>query len=226
MKKAALGGLIILALGCGKKDDTEHGGRFERVDLSRASVSAKLPGQLWEEIESLYRPLALDTSTSKEEGVTVRSRIPIVMFPFRILLVEKTRGVLGGRNYEFNFERGGGALDFRDYIKTGKGTFFIQMEHDIELKDATMSVFYLSNSEKKLVGNEDFGMGCNKYAEISSYWEKQMGRGGIPVNVTQQRHIALLGGTYYFAVSHEGRLHVSQLTLRDSRYKHWRCRDE
>ncbi len=142
----------------------------------------------------------------------------------RVFLMERTPGILGGKNLELAFGTGGGELDLADYVQLDRGTFSVAFEISSPHGEAPLRVFFLSNSRRRKVGYDSYGSGCENFYEISSYFNKAMLDRGLLVSSTDRRHVSALVGTYIFAFNYDTKLNLSQVTIKDSRFKDLHCR--
>lgn len=216
--------LIVLFLVACEDTPNYLKGKKTKVRMSSDTQDVVLPEKLWLELESLYKPLILDQSRVEEEGSRAKLEIPKEFFSFSFFIVEKNKGVLKLGDHELVFEKGGGTVDLGNYLTDQRGSFYVAVRPQLELeKTDKLTVFFLSNSKLLNIDGEVHGSGCTKYMDISDYFIERMKTDGILANTTKQRHIPLLVGTYFFAVSIKGKLYLSQLTIKDSRYKKLHC---
>jgi hypothetical protein len=217
--------LVFLLLLTACEDTPEYlKGKKTKVNMTASTQDVKLPAKLWEELEAIYQPLILDQSRVEEEGSRAKLEIPKEFFGFSFYLVEKNRGIVKHGDHELVFEKGGGTLDLADFLSDQKGSFYVAMRPQLELdKNDKLRVFYLSNSRRLNIDGEVHGGGCDKYMDVTQFFNERMKKEGVLANTTKQRHVGLLVGTYFFAVSIKGKLYLSQLTVKDSRFKKLHC---
>jgi hypothetical protein len=192
--------------------------------MVRAASDVELPVSLWDMIEAVYDPMALEKIPQKETRSSAKFEIPTEFIPIKLYLVEKNRGILNGTNYELVYGKGGGELDLQDFVSDRNGSFYVAMTVNLDLGEKPLRVFYLSNAKQRKIGGEEVGAGCDTYIDLTRYFAKAMKEKGILANTTRQQHISLLAGTYFFVASVGGRLYLSQLTIKDSRYRQLHCR--
>jgi hypothetical protein len=150
--------------------------------------------------------------------------VATVFAPLRVYLTEKNPGILRDGNTKIEFGPGGGEIDFRDLVEDHNGSFYFIAEFVPDLKDAPVSVFFMSNGIERKIGAETFGAGCKSYFNISTAFDKALKGTGFLVNTTEGRHVAALAGNYFFAAPHEGKLYLASLTIKDSGHKSWQCK--
>jgi hypothetical protein len=226
VKNFVLLALIFGLLSCKERTPAYVSARTKTLNMSGAAQDVHLPTELFDEIQKVHKPLVSDKeATDQETDTKAKLEIPTEFFDFRVFLAEKTKGVLGGANYELLFGSGGGVLDLKDFVPSDRGTFFLGIKPDLPvLEKEELHIFFLSNSQKWTFNGENFGSGCDVYMDLTSYFTSAMKQDGFVVNVEHGRHVALLAGSYFMAISIKGKLYLSQLTIKDSRYRKLQCR--
>ncbi len=219
--------LFSLMVGC-KESKSYKNHTFRTDPMSSTSAEARVPSGLWDILEGLYTPLqAFGNAAVNEKREKLKSRvdIPMKFMPFKVYLVEKTRGVLGGEHHELVFGDGGGTLDFRDFLteKEGNLIFGVELNGEI-LKNQAPHVYFLSNAKRRKIDGTTFGGGCETYMEITEYFSNVMKHDGIAITTLDSRHVLLLAGTFFFGAYVDDKLLLAQLTVKDSRYKSYHCR--
>jgi hypothetical protein len=249
MRLLALSFLIFCLSGCNgcqKKDPLESIPK-KTMDMKEFEESENIPSALWNVIESNYKPLALDpegqavkegtkeketdeksVKPTEEQIELLKKRPPLDPLSFRIYLIEKTAGILGGENWDLKFPVGGGYLDFRYFIpeSIGSGTFFLKIKYDSPMDPKETKVYYLSNAKTRTLAGQTYGNGCHRYFDVSDYWNKAMKGEGLVLNTHLQRHLSLTYGTFYFVAPVLGKLRIGHLTIKDSRHHELSCDDE
>jgi hypothetical protein len=200
--------------------------KAQTVAMPAVTQEVNLPTRLWEEIESVYVPTLYDkAAVENEDNSKAKLEIPKEFFTFHVYLKEKTNGILNNSDgYDLTVSGTGGLIDFQQFVKDKKGSFYLGMRPDLQISDSdNFKVFYLSNAKNMNLGTETVGAGCDKYMDISDYFRKKMKKEGIFLTTAEGRHVSLMAGTYFFATSLKGKLYLSQLTIRDSRFKKHHC---
>lgn len=225
MKFIIILSILVFGISC-TKDKLYLSTKAKTVNLQNTEQNVKLPTALWKTLEEVYRPPALDNTRVEQEGSKTKLALPIEYFKIQVYLKEETRNVLKEDSYQLLFEKGGGELDLLDFVKDSRGVFRMGVVADIEgveeLKD--MKVFFLPNSKIKNEASGPIASSCDQYYEITSYFHKSMDSSGFELNTFDQKHLGLVAGSFFFALSHNGKLFLSQLTIKDSRYKNLHCR--
>ncbi len=207
----AVASAAFAAAACGRESRGYQRHSYSTRNMPSASAEVKLPVGLWEKIEAVQAGGAKDGVQTEFMAV-------------KVFLIEKNRGALGGRNHELLFGEGGGELDLKDFASERSGTFLIAFEAALDGEGTGPRVFYLSNAVRRHLERESVGAGCKGYYEITSFFSKAMKTGGFQVNTTAGRHVSALAGTYFFAIPRGEKLHLAQVTVKDSRYRPLHCR--
>jgi hypothetical protein len=218
--------VFLFLLACTERPPVYVGLKAKTLNMSGAALDVQLPSELFDEIMDVYQPPVFDqTANDRENETKARLEIPTDFFSFHVFLTERTKGVLGASNFDLVYGKGGGELDLKDFVRTDKGTFYLGVKPMLPAnhKKEILKVYFLSNSQKWESDEESFGAGCNVYLDIGDFFNSAMQKTGFVVNVNKQRHVGLLSGTLFFAISIEGRLYLSQLTIKDSRYRKLQC---
>ncbi|MEZ0391875.1 MAG: hypothetical protein ACAH59_06650 [Pseudobdellovibrionaceae bacterium] len=143
----------------------------------------------------------------------------ITFAPLAVRLVEKTSGVLIEPEIEIRLPRGGGEIDLSKFVKDTKGTFRVFFEIPELSDESKMQVFFISRARKRKLEGEVWGAGCNKYMDIKSFLLGEGKKKGIEVNTTRNRHLSVLGGTFFFSLDKQ----VTQVTFTDSQQSQLFC---
>ncbi len=145
-----------------------------------------------------------------------------------VRLLEKTPGILGPASIEIHAPRAGLEVDLANYIKLDKGTFILTFKPDLEIKPEQMKVYFISRSKiRKSIVGQSLGSGCNKFYDVTDYFRNIILKEGIEINVTEGRHISLLGGHFIFLASQEGAIRaLTQITFIDSVHPQYLCNEK
>lgn len=176
-------------------------------EFNESGADVKIPVQIWDRM-----------------GV-VEGRDTITFAPARIKLIEKTSGVLVEPEIEIRLPRGGGEIDLAQFVKKNvQGTFKVLF--DLEAQDAVAAdktlAFFISRTKKRKLDGEVWGAGCKKFMDIKKYLLSEGKTTGIEVNTTKNRHISVIGGTFFFSMAKQ----VTQVTFKDSQQTHLFCDQE
>jgi hypothetical protein len=211
--------------------------KFTKFEFSVVSTSVELPTSLWRKIESMISSKAgaegaetaggapAGGAEGGEDSTLVQKALPTEFAPLQVYLIEKNRGILKKRDVQFSFGPGGGEIDLAEFVESLNGSLYLVAEFLPEAADVTArKVFYLSNAVARTVEGEKVGAGCNTYFDVTGVFAKSLLKDGILVNTRSNRHISALAGTYFFAAVQHGKLMLSSLIIRDSRYRKLQCR--
>lgn len=164
------------------------------------------------EFEDFGADVRIPRAVWKELG-EISGKNVITFANIKVKLIEKTAGVLTDPEIEFHFPKGGGNIDLSQYVKSQPvGTFSVFFEFEEPPAGEKGKVFFIPQAKKRKIEGEVWGSGCNKYLDLKKYVLGEVQKKGIEVNTTDQRHLAVIGGTFFFAND----LSVSQITFRDS----------
>lgn len=205
-----------------------HNYVFEVKESFGASQETFLPTILWDLLEEKK----VINSRGKIENFTGEAKgfEENVFVGLTLRLKEKTPGVLGGKNLEFQSKKATGLfIDLAQYIKGNKGTFILSFEPSSTLDPVTAQVLFLSDSEKRKEKSQEehgqvLGAGCHRFFDITKSYLKKIKDQGIEVNISGGRHVSLLAGTFFLRVAHEmGVRAFTHLTITDSNYPELLC---
>jgi len=240
MKKNSALLLSLLAalnlISCTRKTEEEMLRDKKVVDMKSFEEDVTTPSELYNEMLKLHKPLALeptagegkDKDKEKEEGGGQRSMLktkpPIEQVPFKVFLIEKTKGVLGNTNLELQYPAGGGFLDYKTFLQSpAPGYFLLDVQFGPEMDPKDFHVFYLSHARVRQIGGKTVGNGCGRYYDITKFWQDSAKNGGIELYTGDNRHISLTAGIFFFVTPFRGKLRMAHLTIKDSRYKDLEC---
>ena len=231
---------LLLAFGpaaCQSKEPTSWKSfTFKKVDLSRAPSEVRLPKELMEKVTEMgdapagggegkkegggeggeKKPAEKPAAEGAKEPGPAKPPQPTVFAPLRVYLIEKNAGILQNGNTQIDFGPGGGEIDFRDFVDPHNGSFYFVADFMPELEDAVRNVYYLSRAEKRKIGKDTFGAGCDSYFNVTTAFTKALKGNGFLVNTTAGRHISALAGSYFFTAAAKGKLYLASLTIKDS----------
>lgn len=225
-----LGVIATLSLAC---SDHKEDVPISEIELRPNVSGVNIPTKLWDEIEGVYTnqggqvQTAIRADKADSLAASNAKQVPLRYMKLNVGLRELHRGVLSQPGLLLRFGQGGGSVDFADYIKGKSGSFVITVKIPIEKeKMERFAVFFWSNGKPRKIGETIYGSSCDKVLNITNYFKSTMSDSGIQVSVDKQKYLTLLAGTYVFAMKMDSTLFVSQLTVKDSRYREWHCRVE
>lgn len=190
-------GLIMSGCFGDHEDSAEHA---EKITMAEAASDLSVPAELWAKISP--GPLKANTAA---------------FMPIKLILKEKTKGVLTSPVIEFEFPKGGGEVDIGKYINTQtRGTFYVKFDFDGFKSPETLKAFFLSQTRKQKLDQEVIGLGCKTFADLTENLIKLNGKDGMAMNTTDGRHTIALGGTFFFSYEEKKQTLVTQVTIKDS----------
>lgn len=140
-----------------------------------------------------------------------------------IYLADATPGVVKGSPVKIKMPRGGGTLDLANYITDVEGSFYFRIEYPAFEDSSGQKVVFQSKTKKRKLDDKIWGAGCNQILDITKLFIKNMSKNGLKVNSTRQRHMTVLGGTFFFSAKIESGFSVAQVTIKDSKHKNIFC---
>lgn len=199
--------------------------QFSKIRFDAPREDFLAPVEMKKQVDKIFfdhivMPKDADSSENK-----VFLEVPKRFFSFRLKVVEESRGSIGGENFEIQFPKGGGVLDFADLPLADAGLISLHWEFPDEMsQDKKMRVFYLSNARTRSVEGQKYGAGCKSFFDITDFFFKENGREGIRLNLAKGRHVTVMAGTYVFAQPVNDALLLAQLIIKDDRYRPFHCR--
>ncbi len=222
MKKFVLSLVFILNSSCQFSDEVNSKSQnYFKADNYLIDSKFEIPSKLWDHLEGIFQ-------NESEYGYKVAesTHIPKELIPINVELIEKTSGVLDGRNIFVELPGGGAALDLAHFVIPGRGTFFLKFSFNLPSEVISKIHFlYLSNSRQRNIDGNPHGSGCHRFFDVSRYMQQTL-LSGIQVNTTNQRYVSVLAGTFVIALVLEEVLYLSHVVLYDSRYPHLHCEED
>lgn len=185
----------------------------------------KVPIKMWDDIEA--DPIGIGESRPEviEDDEKKLNRNTILFSPVTVILKEHNPNVLTNSEIRIELPRGGGKIDLSKYTGNSLGSFFVKFEWP-EWKEAPeIRSFYVSRARKRKLDGEVYGVGCNKYLEMSSEVAKENSKLGLKVNTTRDRHVTALSGHFVFAIKNGRQIFLSQVTFYDSTNRSLICEE-
>lgn len=178
--------------------------RASEITVIDHADDIKVPSSIWSHIVTDKRP-------------------NLVFSSIKVILTEKTKGVLSQPQVKIQFPRGGGEVDLSKYVTDKQGTFFVQFELEEEVSNEFFYLFFVSQNKKRKLENQIYGSGCKNYYDIKKYFLDVNGKNGIEVNTTRNRHLSVLGGNFIFASVVGKDIKLTQVTFSDSNNSEYFC---
>lgn len=187
-----------------------------------------IPSELWERVIDPERPLKAAINLSQVptpnqgggDSAIAKASIESDLKPITVYLIEESEGVLGGRNQKVVFGPGGGDIDLRDFVREKKGAFRVVFDFAGDGGEGlTRRVWYVSNAQRRKVGPDLVGAGCDTFMDITSAVASSLKGDGLLMAVSSDRHVSALAGTFIFSAKRGDRVEVARLTFTDSSKK-------
>ncbi len=184
----------------------------------QSSRDVKVPTALVSEVEKGYREFRVNNKLNQEDRV--ERKFMDVQVRFR-----QRRPAALVDNILVRTPLGGGVIDLSDFVTEKRGSFEVQISAhlDQEHEAENMRVYFVSHTKARRIDGEEYGAGCAKVYEISSYFGKKMSSDGISVYTTEQRYVSVLGGTFVMVSYTPEAIHVGSVTFSDPRFPELTC---
>lgn len=232
MKRVSLiiiGTFLFSSIGL-SEEKAEEKSKQEKLDDGFSKSFAKqsnkellIPNQLIKKIEEDYRAF-LKTAKKEEGSEKAEKGVNRKLIIARIELTQEKRAALKN-NTRIITPPGGGTIDLEDVVTPLKGSFHlsVKMEDDRHIDQTVHRVYFISQTKKRTIEKEEYGAGCGKFFDITSYYASTVRSPGATLYTADQRYVSVLGGTFVF-VSHTAEaLQLASLTFMDSRFTKWSC---
>ncbi|MCB0356296.1 MAG: hypothetical protein KDD40_04775 [Bdellovibrionales bacterium] len=222
--------ILFFCLSCTKEFNPHHI-HFKQENPTRSDKDVMAPKELISKINEMY--LHHYRHLKPEDEITdakLLVSIPRKFLGFNVFLHPSHNDLALTEAKQITFPRGGGYVDLAPIVTGERGSFYLNMNFDweemgLESSDIKeLKVYFMSNSRHRKINNEDWGSGCNKLFDLSTFFKEKIMRKGLLLNATEQRYLSVLGGTFYFVLLKEGNLYLATATFEDSRYKKHVCR--
>ncbi|AZZ37611.1 hypothetical protein CIK05_12680 [Bdellovibrio sp. qaytius] len=168
-------------------------------------------------------PEAVFTAIKKSmgEGVSVE---PEYMFTdLEVEIQTDQKEVLSYSRLLFKLPNGGGAIDLKDYV-TGDGSFYLRFPPEqFETKPELAFLFYISDSPKVKIRDEEYGLGCGQFVDLKPKFSKLQDKTFLKLNTTDHTYAHVLSGQYVFVFKKGIQYYLTHLNLFDSRYSDKMC---
>lgn len=198
-------------------------GGYESGEVVKSSRDLLVPKAVVKELESWYLKVQHKLNPVTSTGdVEVMGSLQRQLLDLELTLTPKSGKALD-RAIQFKLPTGGGEIDLADIVKGRKGGFDVRMKVSKMPENPELRLFYISGARRRKIQDEEYGAGCGKWAEMTSWFNTKMSHEALTVYATDQRHISVLAGTWLFAIVSGPELWLGTLTLTDSRNAHLQC---
>lgn len=230
MKICSLMLLFLLAVGC-TKGEHDNANTVKEVNVDEIPEDIRIPIKLWDRIEQDSQISDLvpkgkeeEKNQEQEKDEFAANKGTILFSPITVILKEHNSEVLESPEIKISLPRGGGQVDLSDYVGSKVGSFFVKFVWPEEWKDVTsIQSYYVSRGRKRKLDGDTYGVGCNKYLNLTKQLLKENAGEGIKVNTTRDRHTTVLGGHFIFSGKKGSQTFLSQVTFLDKKNPHLLC---
>lgn len=200
--------MVLFLCACTK---SHHKAESYAIEVSEVAKEVAIPKQLLKE---------LDGELQEE----FKSGNPLYSFiPLAVKFDELQAGVLSKPSLQFNFPKGGGTVDLKEVVSTD-GSFYMSFpEAQFSKESELLHIYFVSNSPKKAIDGETFGMGCGKWNDLKGNFSKLKKADYLKLNTSSLRYLRVVAGTFVFIFKQGKNVYLNQLTITDSRYSGELC---
>ena len=191
---------------------------LKEVPARQSSRDVKLPTALVARIERDYRTFLQEQKVGDPEA------IKRTLLNVSVELTQE-KPVALHESVRIMTPLGGGVIDLEDFVTPLRGEYRARINAALEKGETpeNLRVFFVSHAKSRRIAGEDYGAGCNRFMEITSFFKKKMKSSGFELYTADQRDLAVLGGTFVLASFDKEALHVGGVTFTDSRYPGEMC---
>jgi hypothetical protein len=215
IERSIAAALVLLWLSPAVAEEAAH---MNERPAHASSRDVKIPTALVNLIETQYRTFLSKNEVSGK--ALIRRKLLIVSPEFTqkepVALQEDARILT---------PLGGGIVDLADLVTPLRGAFNMKLKvlREDKTEPTPLRLFYISHAKTREIDGEEYGAGCGKFMEITSYFNKTASRLGFSLYSADQRYLSVVGGTFVAVQFEKEALSVATLTLTDSRYPHLLC---
>lgn len=198
--------LTLLFMSCKKAEEAKP-----KIIVNKALASDfKVPVAVFDAIKK-----------SMGEGVTIE---PEYMFTeLEVEIHTDQKNVLSYPRLLFKLPNGGGGIDLKDYV-TGEGSFYLRFPPEqFETKPELAFLFYISESPKIKIREEEYGLGCGQFVDLKPKFSKLQDKTFLKLNSTDHTYAHVLSGQYVFVFKKGIQYYLTHLNIFDSRYSDKMC---
>lgn len=187
--------------------------KMEERPARTSSRDVKVPKALVQQLEADYHAYL------KKNQFPDKDNIQRHLLNLSVELTQKHKAALND-DVRVIAPTGGGVIDLSDFVTTARGAFKSKIVVHTEDggEPEGLRLFYISHAKERRIDGEDFGAGCNKYMEISSYYNSRGNQDGFELYTANQRYLSVIGGAFVAVSFSREALSVGTLSFTDSRY--------
>lgn len=155
------------------------------------------------------------------EGLTIEPEY--IFTDLEVEVHTDQKSVLTYSRLLFKLPNGGGAIDLKDYV-TGEGSFYLRFPPEqFETKPELAFLFYVSDSPKVKIRDEEYGLGCGQWVDLKPKFSKLQEKTFLKLNSIDHTYAHVLSGQYIFVFKKGVQYYLTHLNLSDSRYSDKMC---
>lgn len=158
------------------------------------------------------------------QGVITKTAVKRGLLNIRVDLSAKRGGALH-ENARVVTPLGGGVVDLADLVTPVRGAFWakIHAQHEDGRVLDNWRVFYVSKAKQRTIAGDTYGSGCDKWMDVTSYFNKSMAGEGFQLYTADQRYLSVIAGTFVVVSFAKEALSVASMSFTDSRYPQVMC---
>lgn len=207
IKNLIISSLVLSSCHFFKKSEINY--EDTRVDSRAADF--KIPKIIFDEAES---------EVSKE---TPNLQPVYLFFPIKVALFSRSKDVVKNQAVRITYPTGGGSLDLKNYI-SNQGSFSLSFPPEqFAALPTLVGLYFISDSPKKKIDGEEFGMGCAKFVNLKDQFKSLQKDDFLKLNTTDLRYLYVVSGIFVFVFRDRNQIYLSHLRITDSRYPEFFC---
>ncbi len=197
--------LVVFLILSGCKSSQDHEVHYTEVKVEARADDFKVPKKLFDQIETDL------VGTAAVQSV-------YLFTPIEVLLSAESSAVIKNSPTRITFPNGGGKIDLAEYV-SGQGSFYISFpKEQFETLPPLEKLYFISDSPKKKIDDEEFGLGCGKFLDIKKQFESMKKNNFLKLNTTDLRYLYVVSGYYIFVFKNNNQIVLTHLHITDSRY--------
>jgi hypothetical protein len=178
---------------------------YTEIKVDARADDFKVPQKIFEQIE-----------TDLVGSASVQS--VYLLSPLQVVLHSDSQAVINSNPVRITFPNGGGQLNLANYIKS-QGSFYLSFpKEQFETMPTLQKLYFISDSSKKKIDEEEFGLGCGKFIDIKNHFESLQKKDFLKLNTTELRYLYVAAGYYIFVFKNNNQIYLTHLHITDSRY--------
>ena len=204
-KQVLFSSLLSLLVLSGCHFAQSHDVHYTDVKIEARAEDFKVPKKIFDQIE-----------TELVGSASVQS--VYLLAPIQAVLFSESNAVLKDNPARITFPNGGGKLDLANYV-SGQGSFYLSFpKEQFDSLPALEKLYFISDSSKKKIEEEEFGLGCGKFVDIKKQFESLQKKDFLKLNTTDLRYLYVVSGYYIFVFKNNNQIYLTHLHVTDSRY--------